>query len=509
MRTFVRAALIAALCLSPTAGVGAADFLWLDGATNGDWVDPNRWQGGQGYPDGAGVSAEASLSFGDIRSVDDVTVGSLSISMSWFSRIVEGSGLTFDNAGAPGLLSITDTWSGTGAASRCMAPIALTGDLHVIMAGDRPFELWGGVSETSPASRVTLLAPTAAGSPALHAEGGVWTITGGLYLSGGPDAARYATFADNEGVYAGEVHMSGFSRYVTDFPASATLESPVVLSPACHAVLGRINTETFVYNTTYTGVISGQADELRIYTTGEPHASPNNRAVTLGGDQPNTYSGPTVLEATRGGKVVAAKDGAFGNSYRITVLPHTELHLGDFDTIDDTASLYLRTDGSDPARVVLPEGVREIVSALYLWDPGLSDYVRQAGGTWGSTASWADHRSDEWFSGAGVLSVGAYDPGQLPGDADGNDRVDAADYLLVKGNLGTQDGAQRGDGDFDGDGDVDRRDLEVLVAHMGQSAPALGGASAPEPASLLILTAGVAMMLSRRRAYHGVKGARG
>jgi hypothetical protein len=84
-----------------------------------------------------------------------------------------------------------------------------------------------------------------------------------------------------------------------------------------------------------------------------------------------------------------------------------------------------------------------------------------------------------------------------PGDANLDNVVDAADYLALKGSLGTGAGAKYGDGDFDLDGDVDWADLQVLLGGLSQ-----GGAAAtiPEPATLAMLLCGSGWLLRRRKA---------
>ena len=50
---------------------------------------------------------------------------------------------------------------------------------------------------------------------------------------------------------------------------------------------------------------------------------------------------------------------------------------------------------------------------------------------------------------------------QLAGDADGNGKVEFADFLILSTNFGKQD-AERADGDFDGNGIVDFSDFLAL-----------------------------------------------
>jgi hypothetical protein len=82
----------------------------------------------------------------------------------------------------------------------------------------------------------------------------------------------------------------------------------------------------------------------------------------------------------------------------------------------------------------------------------------------------------------------------LPGDANLDGVVDAADFIALKKSFGKSSGATYGDGDFDGDRGVDRADLAILMASFGQAGSA---AMAPEPASMLLLAAGAAGLSAR------------
>jgi autotransporter-associated beta strand protein len=99
----------------------------------------------------------------------------------------------------------------------------------------------------------------------------------------------------------------------------------------------------------------------------------------------------------------------------------------------------------------------------------------------------------------GVLSVVT---GIIPGDADEDGVVDAADYIALKSNFGMTSGALWKDGNFSDPygttGTVDWADLQILMANFGA-----GGAPpvpAPEPATLGLLAIGALAILRRRRA---------
>ena len=102
----------------------------------------------------------------------------------------------------------------------------------------------------------------------------------------------------------------------------------------------------------------------------------------------------------------------------------------------------------------------------------------------------------------------ASDPsGDLPGDADGDGDVDAADYIILKTNMGQASGAELANGDFDDDGDVDWYDLQLLQGNYGETSAGASGSTAssppsgtiPEPATLGLLAVGAMVILRRRR----------
>jgi autotransporter-associated beta strand protein len=88
---------------------------------------------------------------------------------------------------------------------------------------------------------------------------------------------------------------------------------------------------------------------------------------------------------------------------------------------------------------------------------------------------------------------------KIPGDTNEDQVVDAADFITLKRNFGTESGAGVTEGNFDGDpGTVDWNDLSILMTNMdvGSQAPA----AAPEPATLGLLAIGALAIIRRRRA---------
>jgi hypothetical protein len=102
-------------------------------------------------------------------------------------------------------------------------------------------------------------------------------------------------------------------------------------------------------------------------------------------------------------------------------------------------------------------------------------------GTFGATGSGATNIMDEYFSGSGIITV------VLPGDFNGDNKVDAADYVYWRKN------------------GLSAQDYQIWRTHFGQTAGsgagAIANAAVPEPATIAILIVGMlGMCLCRRRA---------
>jgi autotransporter-associated beta strand protein len=83
------------------------------------------------------------------------------------------------------------------------------------------------------------------------------------------------------------------------------------------------------------------------------------------------------------------------------------------------------------------------------------------------------------------------------GDTNGDNVVDAADFITLKKNFGTSTGAGVAAGDFNSSNTVNWADLGILMSNMGTGGGA--PATAPEPCSAILLIFGAAALLRRRR----------
>jgi hypothetical protein len=89
-----------------------------------------------------------------------------------------------------------------------------------------------------------------------------------------------------------------------------------------------------------------------------------------------------------------------------------------------------------------------------------------------------------WYDGVGYALISSIVPG-LPGDFNGDDVVDAADYVVWRKNLGAADESSLS-GNGDGLNGVDAGDFDLWRSNFGNTPSGAGaGTSVPEPASLL------------------------
>jgi hypothetical protein len=129
----------------------------------------------------------------------------------------------------------------------------------------------------------------------------------------------------------------------------------------------------------------------------------------------------------------------------------------------------------------LGAGVNELVGVLML------NGVAQPGGTYGATGSGATHIMDEYFAGAGIISVPV---AGLPGDFNGDGKVDAADYVIIR---------KQNSDITTGTGLANYTTWRTNFGNGGPgSGSGLNGGAVPEPCSLVLLLLGSVATASRR-----------
>ena len=88
----------------------------------------------------------------------------------------------------------------------------------------------------------------------------------------------------------------------------------------------------------------------------------------------------------------------------------------------------------------------------------------------------------------------------VPGDANGDRKVDDADAKVLAANWGIPSAAGLASGDFNGDGKVNAVDASILAANWGYGVSAAESTAVPEPtAAVLLIGVFLGLVVSRRR----------
>lgn len=192
-------------------------------------------------------------------------------------------------------------------------------------------------------------------------------------------------------------------------------------------------------------------------------------------------------------------DGTLALSAAISFTGETTVEAGKLSLasrgLADSADIFLSTGSALELKF---SGVPDVIDSLFI------DGVSQPVGTWGAAGSGAQHTSS-LITGPGWLQISTF---ILAGDFNNDGKVDAADYIVWRNNLGDADETNinhHGDG-LNG---VDEADFDVWKQHFGQSSTTSPGESSiaeplaaiPEPATNMMLSSTiVGISLRRRRA---------
>jgi autotransporter-associated beta strand protein len=221
----------------------------------------------------------------------------------------------------------------------------------------------------------------------------------------------------------------------------------------------------------------------------------NGGAVTLGGA--NTYTGNNTVSG--GSLTVSGASATFGAGNLAVNAGSAVISAGVTNAILDSATLTLLGGGTagtaDVGFISLAAGINERVGSLFL---GATNFTS---GTFGATGSGATNIFDEYFSGSGIITVGA---AGLPGDFNSDGKVDAGDYATWRKN----DGANA---QLPNDNNVGNQAARFSLwrANFGKPPGAgsslAGGGAVPEPATSLLglFAIGVLGIVFRRRSAGG------
>jgi autotransporter-associated beta strand protein len=223
---------------------------------------------------------------------------------------------------------------------------------------------------------------TIAGPVVVNAGGtlGTYVVTGGSNTFTLPitlnNGGRLWTSGQNPAgtsTFAGTIACSGTNYLYTGYNGSAGAYAGDMIVNSTLSGSG-----TLILNDTATGVSGAAA-----------------RTITL--NATNTFSGAIQLER---GTLVVSATGSITNCAEISIDAGAVVDIQNAgDTLSENATLVIADDANSGTGMTLADGMAERVSKLVLGGVTYGD----GSGSFGSSASTADHKLDEYFSGTGVL----------------------------------------------------------------------------------------------------------
>lgn len=224
-----------------------------------------------------------------------------------------------------------------------------------------------------------------------NVNGGTMNANGGLGATTGPLSVN-----NNNTTAAGNNVILNLRNTAPNITGSL---SGVVATPISGTNTATINNggQQFTVNQTTPGSFAGVIAGAGGFELGELSTA----ALTLTGA--NTYAGGTTVD---GGELILGAPAAALGSGDVTVTNTAEqltIQSGVLNAIADSASLLLAGGGvagtADAGFADLGAGVNEVVTSLVLGG------VPQLPGTYGSSLSGATFQNNEYFAGAGVITV--------------------------------------------------------------------------------------------------------
>jgi fibronectin-binding autotransporter adhesin len=422
----------------------------------GSWNTPASWNpaavpnavgANAMFNGGATASNPAQTGNRNITLDGAQTVGSIMFNndLSTFTNTLAvgtGTTLTFDGIGT-GPATITTMGGGTGN-STISAPMVLADSVTAFV---------NNTAATSAAGSLNLTAAIAgAGGFTKEGDGlmtfgtGLKTYSGATVLNGGrtriSNAAQpsaTSSFTINAGAQltlitsatynfgSGPLNLNGSgatSGPSAVFPGAIRNDTGLVITIGNQIVLqsntvvhvqaaaGTGSSATPTGAMTFSNIVSGPGS----LSLTAPNSNIDQGTLFLTAN--NSYAGGTfvnggIIAVSGASATLGTGDVTVDDVLSPTSIARLMIQSNVLNAIADTAALSLGGGGvlgvADDGFIDLQNGVNETVAALFL------DGVAQAPGTYGSSASGAEHIDNEYFSGAGIITVAAAVP--EPGSA--------------------------------------------------------------------------------------------
>jgi autotransporter-associated beta strand protein len=431
MSRWAAASFLSSVCVASTLQAEVWDG--PDSGATALWNIPANWNPDT-VPDAAGAAAIFNNS-GANRTVtfgEDITIGSLTFnnSTSFFNRLGTASAavgtpvLTFDAPGAgPATIIMTGNATGGTTPNGINGPVVLQDDLIItapITANTSVAGVFtfigtgstitgpGGITKEGPGTMTFADTAKAFTGPLIINEGRLRfnanaraSATSAVIVASGGQIALDGNATYDFGSPATTV-MNLNGTGLATFPGAirvetnrvVTIPNPVLLqSDAALNIVGTAGALTL------TNEVSGPGNLTVGFLPGDPAAS-----GTLTLNALNSYAGGTTLSlgAVTVGGSAAASLGSGDVEVESTALKLT-IQAGVLDAINNAAVLRLAGGGAvgiaDNGVAELDAGINEIVGGLVLGN------TAQGIGTYGSSLSAATFKNDEFFTGAGIVTV--------------------------------------------------------------------------------------------------------
>jgi formylglycine-generating enzyme required for sulfatase activity len=353
------------------------------------------------------------------------------------------------------------------------------------------FDQAGNVSEWVESA----VSPTEVGGDPPGSRGGNWRVPGGNILFGATGVAGIATQEfDFQGFRVASSIGAGVVRFFTNDPTGFAAAKTGAIP---------LGVETFEENNSPSGNVAIN-DSLTagvangVFTSGLDHPITLQSNMSGGNPASPNPRGTSGLRLWNAGSGGAASDYVTaGNVDATTRVDSLDIILNPADRIRAVSFNPIRTNVAFPVEVRVYDTDNNLLEEMtsVAADPAGTNFVgivATAGELIGRINIYAPVAGPEGADNIALFAAG------IPGDYNIDGKVDAADYTVWRDTLGTN--VARGSGaDGNGNGNVGPEDFTVWREHFGTSAGSGSSASqaVPEPASISMLIAGVAMLLLR------------